>query len=923
LSRRRVGLVFGVWTVFMFLAAVLGVVLNVRLVGGSGTIYIRADGSIDPPTAPIQRDGDLYTFTDNIYESIVVERDNIVVDGAGYTVKGAGAAWSIGLNLVYRTNVTIKDTKVTEFFWGIQLYYSSKITLVNNNASNNWFAGIHLRYSSNCTLFGNNALSNANGIYIHSSTNNRVINNSIINNSDDGLRLEMYSNNNTLIRNSASKNEHGIGLYDSTNNTLTSSIATNNIVGITLWSQGNTITNNVISNNIWGIMLIQSRDHLIFHNNFINNSEQVDVDTYTLKNSWDNSYPSGGNYWSDYNDTDFYSGPYQNITGSDGIGDTPYVIDANNRDSYPFMNPWFPPQPAPREWNRTYGGAYDDFAYSVVQTSDGGYAIAGNTYSFGAGASDAWLIKTDAAGNMQWNKTYGGTDYEYVRSMVQTSDGGYALAGLTGYYAYSVWLVKTDSAGNMQWNKTYEGSSWVECVIQTGDGGYALVGTIYSGEYTGKWDFWLIKVDSSGNMIWNQVYGGAYEDDAYSMVQTSDGGYALAGWTDSYDVGWGYGDFWLVKTDSGGNLQWNKTYGGVNSDWAHSVIQTRDGCYAMAGGTFSVEGYPPNWDFLLVKAAPPEPIPVADFSFSPELPYVGEIVTFDASASYDRDGTIESYTWDFGDDNVTVVTEPIIMHVYSAPSIYTVNLTVTDNDGLSQSTTKSITVSEDSTSPITVHDYDGLWHISDFTITLTATDDMSGVAETYYKINNGPTKTVSVDGQPLITTEGTNNKLEYWSIDNAGNEELPHKILTGVKLDKTVPLIGVPSRTPPEGDVLPDQPAKVSVNATDILSGVKNVTLSYTINDGDTWTNITMNYNASTGLYETTIPGQPAGTLVKYKIIAYNNAENQASNDNAGEYYVYLVVPEFPSASILLLFMTLMLFAVVLMKRRFPVFGNY
>jgi hypothetical protein len=130
--------------------------------------------------------------------------------------------------------------------------------------------------------------------------------------------------------------------------------------------------------------------------------------------------------------------------------------------------------------------------------------------------------------------------------------------------------------------------------------------------------------------------------------------------------------------------------------------------------------------------------------------------------------------------------------------------------------------------PFTTHNYDGLWHTTDFTINLAAVDDLSGIAETYYKINDVPTQNLTIHGQPRITTESANNTLEYWSVDKAGNEELPHKILTVIKLDKTAPTIGVPSREP-AGDVQPDESVKVSVNVTDALSQVKNVTLYYVV----------------------------------------------------------------------------------------------
>ena len=220
----------------------------------------------------------------------------------------------------------------------------------------------------------------------------------------------------------------------------------------------------------------------------------------------------------------------------------------------------------------------------------------------------------------------------------------------------------------------------------------------------------------------------------------------------------------------------------------------------------------------------------------------------------------------------------------------------------------------DDTPPVTEHDYDGSWRNADFIIMLTATDNINGIAETYYQINDGPVKAVGADGQPLITTEGANNTLEYWSVDNAGNEELPHKTLTGIKLDKTVPTIGTPSRIP-EGDVEPDQKVKVLVNVTDSLSGIKNVTLSYNLNDSAVWIDSPMTFNSTTGLYETAIQVQQAHTLVRYEITAYDNAGNHMVEDNSGQYYVYTVIPEFTSTMILLLFMIATL-AVTVYKRK-------
>jgi hypothetical protein len=255
----------------------------------------------------------------------------------------------------------------------------------------------------------------------------------------------------------------------------------------------------------------------------------------------------------------------------------------------------------PQGWSKTYGGTSNDEAHALVQTGDGGYALAGSTRSFGAGDNDFWLVKTDAAGNALWNKTYGGTYSDGAYALVQTGDGGYALAGYTDSYGAGngdFWLVKTDADGTALWNKTYGGTGYDYgySVVLTGDGGYALAGRTDS-YGVGNGDFWLVKTDAAGNMEWNKTCGGTANDGAYALVQTGDGGYALAGYTWSF--GAGRYDFWLVKTDAAGTVQWNRTYGGTSDDMASSVVQTSDGGYALAGRTDSYGAG--NGDFWLVK----------------------------------------------------------------------------------------------------------------------------------------------------------------------------------------------------------------------------------------------------------------------------------------------------------------------------------
>jgi hypothetical protein len=250
---------------------------------------------------------------------------------------------------------------------------------------------------------------------------------------------------------------------------------------------------------------------------------------------------------------------------------------------------------------RTYGGMSDDRAFSVQQTSDGGYIVAGSTYSFGAGDYDIFLIKTDANGNIQWAKTYGGTDGDIAWSVQQTLDGGYIVAGWTNSFGaggVDVFLIKTDANGNIQWAKTYGGTGYdlAYSVQQTSDGGY--IAASWTDSFgAGIWDIFLIKTDANGNIQWAKTYGGTGEDLVSSVQQTSDGGYILAGWTTSF--GAGSSDFFLIKTDANGNLQWAKTYGGISHDAAYSVQQTSDGGYIVAGYTFSFGAG--NYDFFLIK----------------------------------------------------------------------------------------------------------------------------------------------------------------------------------------------------------------------------------------------------------------------------------------------------------------------------------
>ena len=265
------------------------------------------------------------------------------------------------------------------------------------------------------------------------------------------------------------------------------------------------------------------------------------------------------------------------------------------------------------EWSRTFGGPEDDVAYDVQQTRDGGYILAGETHSFQAGSvvkSDFWLVKTDASGSELWNQRIGNTElpgvldlptFDEAHSILETGDGGYILAGWTmAGPSNDFWLVKTDVSGERLWDRQFGGSMHDQAyaVRLTADGGYILAGKTDS-VGAGSSDFWLVKTDSTGNEEWNKTYGGPLIDEARDVRQTADGGYILAGFT--WSSGAGLADFWLVKTDASGNEEWSRTFGGTTSDVAHAVRQTRDGGYVLAGWS---ESFPDGDHFWVVKTDP-------------------------------------------------------------------------------------------------------------------------------------------------------------------------------------------------------------------------------------------------------------------------------------------------------------------------------
>lgn len=269
----------------------------------------------------------------------------------------------------------------------------------------------------------------------------------------------------------------------------------------------------------------------------------------------------------------------------------------------------------------SFGGTKNESAEAVIKTSDGGYAVVGFTQSMDGNvvdksddSYDAWLLKFDANNNLLWNKTYGGSNDEKANDIIQTNDGGFVVIGYTFSNDGDVssnagqqdfWIFKTDAQGNIQWEKTfgYAGLDYGLSIIQTNDNGYFLTGVL---DVTGSGgegntrnsqtlhaggDYWALKIDEIGNLQWSKYFGGFFSDTPYDAIQTEDNGFLIVGSSDSYDFdvsnNIGSYDFWVVKIDSNGILEWENNYGGSQIDEAHKIIKTNDGNFLIVGDTRS------------------------------------------------------------------------------------------------------------------------------------------------------------------------------------------------------------------------------------------------------------------------------------------------------------------------------------------------
>jgi len=269
------------------------------------------------------------------------------------------------------------------------------------------------------------------------------------------------------------------------------------------------------------------------------------------------------------------------------------------------------------EWRKTYGGSNVEIGHSIIQTSDNNLVIAGYATSDNSGDvigftndKDGWIIKIDLVGNLLWQKIIGGNEDDIINSIIQTSDNGLIVVGesnsddiLPDYGSFDYWVVKLDSSGNTVWENKYGGSAQdkANSIFQTSDGGYIICGQSSStnGDISnniGNSDFWIVKINSTGTIEWEKSFGGTFIDIAREIKQTSDGSYVVVGTTyssngDVVGANGGQGiDIWVIKLDSTGNLVWQNPLGGTGIDEGYSIQETSDGGYIVGGETDSING---------------------------------------------------------------------------------------------------------------------------------------------------------------------------------------------------------------------------------------------------------------------------------------------------------------------------------------------
>ena len=448
------------------------------------------------------------------------------------------------------------------------------------------------------------------------------------------------------------------------------------IISSQIWGSGGDITGFQGVADYWFVKLSSSGS--ILWQKAVGGSAEDDC--YTIKPTSDGGYIAAGN-------SDSFDG---DVTVNNGDHDV-WIVKVDSIGNI--------------QWEKSLGGTLDEEGFSILQTKDGGFIVAGGTasddgdVSANHGAVDCWLVKLSSTGNIEWEETFGGTANDGVKSIIQTPDEGYIFSGssrsndgdVSGNHGLTdVWVVKLSSAITIEWQKSLGGSGEEigHSIINTTDGGYIVAGQTDSndGDVSGNKgviDVWVVKLDSAGNIEWQDNYGGSNDDIAFSIAQTIDGGYVVATLTksDDGDVTGYYGqrDYWLIRLTSTGSIQWQKTLGGTERDFAGSAIQSSDGGYVFVGYSESndndVTGNHGQADVWVVKLAGKKPI--SNFTSSDSDATIGSTISFTDASLYAP--TKWQWTFEQGVPALDSIQNPQIL--YNDTGTFDVTLVVTNAFG--------------------------------------------------------------------------------------------------------------------------------------------------------------------------------------------------------------------------------------------------
>lgn len=382
------------------------------------------------------------------------------------------------------------------------------------------------------------------------------------------------------------KKSFGGSNFDYANDIILTSEGNFMIAGITRSDDGD-ISHNIGGDDFW-LIHMDSEGNLIWEKTF--GGTDYDRASEVIETS-DGNFVVVGLTWSD--DVD--------VTENKGMSDV-WIVKFDSEGNL--------------IWEKSYGGSADESASSIEQTTDGGYIVVGSSRSndgdltSNKGDADVWILKLDSEGDLEWQKSYGGNDQDWAASVKQTTDGGYIVGGTSkstngdpienkGWD--DMWILKLDSSGEIEWQKIYGGSDYevVNSVLQTEGGGYMVAGYTWSDDgdvshQYGVRDIWVLKLDSEGSLIWEKTFGGSNEDTAYSIIPSVHGGFVLSGFSSSTDGDLtsnnGGSDFWIVKIDDAGNLEWQQSLGGSLQDWAYAAVEDNEGALVVVGHSASSDG---------------------------------------------------------------------------------------------------------------------------------------------------------------------------------------------------------------------------------------------------------------------------------------------------------------------------------------------